>query len=125
MNIPRAEHPRTQMRRDKWINLNGVWQFEIDYGDSGRAQGILERELKRRITVPFCPESELTGVGERDFLTRCGIDARLRCLIHWQGQRVLLHFGAVDYLCGVWVNGQRRVPIGAATARSRSTSPVC
>ena len=57
MNIPRAEHPRTQMRRDKWINLNGVWQFEIDYGDSGRAQGILERELKRRITVPFCPES--------------------------------------------------------------------
>ncbi len=106
MNIPRAEHPRTQMRRDKWINLNGVWQFEIDYGDSGRAQGILERELKRRITVPFCPESELSGIGERDFMPSVWYRCAFTLPDDWQGQRVLLHFGAVDYLCEAFLNGQ-------------------
>lgn len=105
MNIPRSEHPRTQMRRDKWINLNGVWQFEIDYGDSGRAQGILERELKRRITVPFCPESELSGIGERDFMPAVWYRCAFTLPDDWQGQRVLLHFGAVDYLCEAFLNG--------------------
>lgn len=105
MNIPRAEYPRTQMRREKWINLNGVWQFEIDYGDSGRAQNILDRALKGRITVPFCPESELIGIGNTDFMPSVWYRCSFTLPDDWEGQRVLLHFGAVDYFCEAFVNG--------------------
>jgi hypothetical protein len=48
--------------------LNGAWQFETDPGDSGKDRGLCDRELKNTILVPFCPESELSGVGDTDFL---------------------------------------------------------
>ena len=60
MTIPRNEYPRPQMVREDWINLNGKWEFEMDFGASGRARGLVEKEkLDREIVVPFCPESEL------------------------------------------------------------------
>ena len=105
MKVFRSEHPRTQMRRADWINLNGEWQFEIDRGDTGRARGLLERELGGRINVPFCPESELSGVGERDFMTAVWYRRTFTLPDDWAGERVLLHFGAVDYLCEAFVNG--------------------
>ena len=64
MTIPRNEYPRPQMVREDWINLNGKWEFEMDFGASGRARGLVEKEkLDREIVVPFCPESELSGIG--------------------------------------------------------------
>ena len=67
--IPRPEHPRPQFEREAWMNLNGAWQFEIDQGRSGRARGLSAgRDLESRITVPFCPESELSGIGHKDFM---------------------------------------------------------
>ena len=70
MQIPRPEHPRPQFYRDTWQNLNGTWQFEIDQSKSGIARGLFKEgvELSGSITVPFCPESELSGVGHKDFL---------------------------------------------------------
>ncbi|MYH63741.1 MAG: beta-galactosidase, partial [Caldilineaceae bacterium SB0675_bin_29] len=68
MSIPRPEYPRPQFVRKDWLCLNGEWEFEIDQGDSGLERGLLGRSLGGRITVPFCPESKLSGVEDHDFL---------------------------------------------------------
>lgn len=88
------------------MNLNGTWQFEIDHGVSGRARGLVKAEkLSSEILVPFCPESRLSGVGYKDFMA-CVWYKRLFTLPEAaEGQRVILHFGAVDYRTEVWVNG--------------------
>ena len=67
-NLPRPEYPRPQFVRPDWLCLNGDWQVEIDQGDSGLERGLLERDLKDHITVPFCPEAPLSGVHNTDFL---------------------------------------------------------
>ena len=66
-DTPRKEYPRPQFVREDWLCLNGEWQFEIDQGDSGIHRGLPERELKDRITVPFCPESQLSGIENHDY----------------------------------------------------------
>ena len=70
--IPRSEYPRPQLVRDNWMNLNGQWQFEIDFSVSGQARGMFAPDaghmFSREITVPFCPESKLSGVENKDFL---------------------------------------------------------
>lgn len=103
--VPRAEYPRPQFVRRDWLCLNGVWQFETDQGDSGRERGLCERPLASQITVPFCPESELSGVGETDFLEAVWYRRTVRLPEEWAGRRVLLHFQAVDHDTTVWVNG--------------------
>ena len=104
--IPRPEYPRPQFVRENWMNLNGTWAFEIDQGCSGRARGLVEQEtLSGSILVPFCPESELSGVNNKDFM-RCVWYKRAFTLPQSaQGKRVFVNFGAVDYDCEVWVNG--------------------
>lgn len=103
--VPRPEYPRPQFVRRDWLNLNGTWQFELDRGDSGLERGLLERDLGAEILVPFCPESELSGVGETDFLEAVWYRRTLTLPAEWAGRRVLLHFQAVDHDTTVWVNG--------------------
>ena len=87
---PRSEYPRPRFQRPDWINLNGEWEF-----------GAGERPtFDRRINVPFCPESKLSGIAALPGDTvwyRRPFDAPA-------GDCVLLHFGAVDYRATVWVN---------------------
>jgi len=104
-SYPRSEYPRPQFQRSGWMNLNGQWQFEIDHGASGRARGLVERELTGTITVPFCPESRLSGVEYKDFMAAVWYRRTFTLPQEAEGRRVLLHFGAVDYKCEVWVNG--------------------
>ena len=104
--IPRPEYPRPQFVRPTWMNLNGQWQFEIDHGASGRARGLVERELSGRITVPFCPESKLSGVEHKDFMAAVWYRRSFNLPREAEGKRVLLHFGAVDYKCEAWINGK-------------------
>lgn len=106
MEIPRNEYPRPQFTRGRWLCLNGTWQFEIDAGDSGLERGLLDRNLAGEITVPFCPESRLSGVGATDFLNAVWYRREVAIPAEWQGCDVLLHFQAVDYDATVWVNGQ-------------------
>ena len=106
MNIPRSEYPRPQFERAAYMNLNGLWQFEIDHGASGRARGLVNKEmLDGTITVPFCPESRLSGVGYTDFMAAVWYRRAFTLPEEAAGKRVILHFGAVDYRCEVWVNG--------------------
>ena len=105
MNIPRPEYPRPQFVRPDWLNLNGEWEFEIDAGDSGLERGLVHRPLARKITVPFCPESPLSGVGVTDFMNAVWYRKRVTAPEAWQGRSLLLHFQAVDYDATVWVNG--------------------
>ena len=65
-NVARLEHPKPQMQRADWQNLNGEWDFAFDFGRSGVDRRFYERDgLDRKIQVPFCPESELSGIGDR------------------------------------------------------------
>ena len=106
--IYRQEHPRPQFMRDNWVNLNGTWEFEIDHGASGMARKLYEQEhLSGIIHVPFCPESKLSGVEYKDFMRAVWYRRDLLIPESWAGKRVLLHFGAVDYLATVYVNGQK------------------
>ena len=103
--IPRSEYPRPQFVRSDWLCLNGEWQFELDQGDSGLERGLLQRELRDRILVPFCPESELSGIGNHDFLEAVWYRREVTIPAAWAGRRALLHFQAVDHDATVWVNG--------------------
>ena len=105
--IPRPEYPRPQFQRAGWLNLNGTWQFEIDHGATGRARGLATKEtLSDEITVPFCPESKLSGVGYTDFMAAVWYRRTFTLPAEAEGKRVFLNFGAVDYKAEVWVNGQ-------------------
>ena len=108
--IPRPEYPRPQLRRadDTWRNLNGAWQFELDPGQSGEARGLhAGGSFAKEITVPFAMESELSGLGYKDFMPCVWYRRRVALPKDWSGKRVLLHFGAVDYEATVWVNGEK------------------
>ncbi|MEO7352357.1 MAG: sugar-binding domain-containing protein [Marmoricola sp.] len=99
-DLPLPEYPRPQLARERWVNLNGVWEhaFTVTADRPTSYDG--------PIVVPFSPEAPLSGVGRqlrpdewlwyrRSFTTPD----------FPRGGRVLLHFGAVDQSCTVWVNG--------------------
>ena len=105
--IPRPEYPRPQFFRDSWLNLNGSeWSYEFDFGQSGVARGLCaSKGFSKSINVPFCPESELSGVGYTDFIPAMFYHRKLAIPEEWGGKRVLLNFGAVDYECEGFING--------------------
>ena len=106
--IPRAEHPNPQWERADWKNLNDEWMFEIDYSKSGEERGLQNAEtLSGKITLPFCPESELSGVGVKDFMY-CVWYKRVLPFNKeaLSGKRVLFHIGAADFETKVWINGK-------------------
>ncbi len=109
--LPRPEHPRPDMLRETWQNLNGEWQFAFDPKDKGLEEDWHTRDsLPRTITVPYPVESELSGIHELDppevcwYLKRFDLGHKL----DWRGpgpkSRLLLRFGAVDYHATVWLN---------------------
>ena len=103
--IPRPEYPRPQMVRDAFLNLNGEWDFSFDFSNSGLERNYqLEAEFERKILVPFCPESPLSGIGYTDFIPAVWYKRSFTLPDEAMTGRVLLHFGAVDYRCKIWVN---------------------
>jgi len=105
--IPRSEHPFPQFERKTWENLNGEWDFEFDFGRSKLETGILQREeWERKIIVPFCPESKLSGIEHVDFIPAVWYRRKINITEKQLEGRILLHFGAVDYLTKVFINGK-------------------
>ncbi len=105
--IPRPEHPKPQFYRDTWLNLNGEWNFGFDLGFSGAKKDWPKdgTRLDKKIIVPFCPESKLSGIGYTNFMNEVCYHRTFTVPKQWDGLQVFLHFGAVDYDCRAWVNG--------------------
>ena len=105
-DFPRAEHPDPFMRRPEWMNLNGIWEFETDPEANQSAENILNlNTFSRQICVPFCMESELSGVHIMDFCN-C-VWYRRTVELSKNDRRVLLHIGACDYETTVYVNRKK------------------
>lgn len=96
-------YPRPQLKRTTWTNLNGLWQYAVTKMTAQKSMVKFENQ----ILVPFAIESALSGVAQafmpddklwyrREFL----IDANAK------GKNTILHFGAVDYECTIWVNNK-------------------
>ena len=104
----RPEYPRPQAVREEWLNLNGTWEYATDRGVSGIDRKLMEptAEFTEEITVPFCRESELSGIGDKEFCLCVWYRKKLTVPAHWAGKRILLHIGACDFLTTLWVNGQ-------------------
>ena len=106
-SLPRPEYPRPQFQRAAWVNLNGTWTFTYDPGKSGMARELHKSTgFDQPITVPFCPESALSGVGNTDFVESLWYHRKLEIPAEWAGQRIILHFGGVDYESEVFIDGQ-------------------
>ncbi|WP_056950880.1 glycoside hydrolase family 2 protein [Lacticaseibacillus nasuensis] len=105
--IPRPEFPEPQFQRDHWQNLNGQWDFLIDDGDSGLDRHFeTTGDFDQQITVPFCPESELSGIHHLDFMPAVWYRRTVTVSAAELAGVVRLHFGAVDYETHVFVNGE-------------------
>lgn len=100
--VYRTEHPNPQFRRESYECLNGTWEFEI-----GAACGKTNTPLNSVIEVPFCPESELSGVHNTEFITDCLYSRLIDLKESDLNERLVLHFGAVDYRAEVYVNGMK------------------
>ena len=96
-----SQYPRPIMEREEWLNLNGLWNYAIVPAGSPAPNS-----YDGQILVPFAIESSLSGVGKR-----LGEEDELwyqrffEMPSSWKGNRILLHFGAVDWKADVWVNG--------------------
>ncbi|MBM3737569.1 MAG: glycoside hydrolase family 2 [Acidobacteria bacterium] len=99
--VPRPEYPEPRFQRVEWLNLNGEWQFEFDDNNAG-----MPAAFSRKITVPFAFETKLSGIGDTGFHPWIWYRRTVQIPPGWQGRRVLIHFGAVDYQSWVWINGQ-------------------
>ncbi len=99
--IPLPEYPRPQLRRDRWMNLNGIWDYAVRLRNS-----LPPEHFDGEILVPFPIESFLSGVQKPLKPDQALWYRRTFTLLEdWIGQQVLIHFGAVDFSCKLWVNG--------------------
>ncbi len=91
--IVRDEYPRPNFYREGWQTLNGEWDFSFD-----------TPTFDRTIIVPFVYESGMSGIGEHAFHPRVWYRRSFSLDSRYEDRRVLLHFGAVDYRCDVYIN---------------------
>ncbi len=99
----RTGYPRPQLRRKEWWSLNGQWDFAID--TSGIWQRPTEVSWRGNIEVPFAPETPRSGIHEVGLFHACWYRRFVQSPKLQHGERLMLHFGAVDYGATVWVNG--------------------
>lgn len=113
MHTYRKEYPNPQFERSDWMNLNGEWDFGfkkagLGFKFSQDAQKAIsyynKNEYTHKINVPFCIESELSGIGCKNFVNL--VWYRKRVNINKGNGRVFLHIGAADYLTTVLVNSK-------------------
>ena len=101
------EYPRPQMVREQWMNLNGIW----DFGKASAMEYNAAKSFDNKILVPFPIESAISGIMATDFKANRGqvfvYRRDFNIPSEMEGQNILLHFGAVDWECDVFVNGKK------------------
>ncbi len=96
------EYPRPQMERAEWLNLNGLWEYAITDIDGEPS------EYEGHILVPFAVESALSGVGRNVTETQAlWYEREFEVPQAWEGKKVMLNFGAVDWKAEVYVDGSK------------------
>lgn len=102
----RTAYPRPELVRENWENLNGEWEFDFDFGKTGKERKELEKEyFANTIEVPFCPESRLSGIGYKDFIPACWYRRKIN-VGKLGSDRLLLNFEAVYHSAEVFVGGK-------------------
>ncbi len=112
------EYPRPQLVRDKWLNLNGLWDYAIEDIDFRPVQGLADQpsftnatlpvNWQGQILVPFAIDSPLSGVMQLIKANqRLWYRRNINLPSDWDNRRVLLHFQAADWETSVYLNGQR------------------
>jgi hypothetical protein len=100
---PAHRHPRPMLQRAQWTSLDGAWRFALD------PDALLSRpsevHFDRTIQVPFAPETRRSGIGDTGLYKACWYRREMVLEPLAEGERLLLHFGAVDYHASVWVDG--------------------
>ena len=104
------EYPRPQLQRDHWVNLNGIWNFirkenRKDFGTYNPNE-----TYRKEILVPFPIESALSGIADTDYTNfekTYAYQRKFTVAPEDAGKQIILHFGAVDWECYVFVNGEQ------------------
>ena len=101
----RNEYPRPHFRRDNWLSLNGIWEFEFDDHHDGEIRGIHNGKIKleREINVPFSYQYPASGIGDKTFHDTLWYKKSF--VYDRAGDSAILGFNASDYITTVWVNG--------------------
>lgn len=101
---PWPDHPRPQLKREKWQNLNGIWTYQPANG-LGAADNPPKGTFANEILIPSCVESAISGIQEQN-VTYMWFETSFKVDSDWKGDKVLLHFEAVDYQATVYINGE-------------------
>ncbi len=107
--IPRNEHPNPGFFRENYLILNGEWDFDFDFGNSGEEKKLYKNDCKlsKKIIVPFCPESELSGINYKDFMAAVWYKKTVNITKEQLNiGKAFIVFGAVDFHARIFVNGE-------------------
>ena len=95
-------YPRPQLQRTEWWSLNGTWECAIEH--TRRWLRPADVTWDRTIVVPFAPECAASGIGHSGYLQCVWYRRSLEVPPTSDGERLILHFGAVDYRTTVWID---------------------
>lgn len=104
----RIEYPRPNFKREEWLSLNGKWNFSFDDGKIGFKEGWQKGNYKfdLKIEVPFAFQTELSGINDTKFHDEFWYQKDISIPSEWRDKKIIINFGAVDYRCKLFVNGE-------------------
>lgn len=115
MNV-RNDYPRPELVRKEWLNLNGEWDFDFDFANTLEVQYLhfnhtgkitynMPKKIEKKINVPYCPESKLSGIHYTDYINACWY-RKVVDVSAYKDKRILLHFEAAYHTTNVFANGK-------------------
>lgn len=105
-DLNRSDFPRPDFVREDWMSLDGEWEFAFpEQLERPFPDGYEAKALPQKIRVPFCYQSEASGIGSKTYHEKIFYARTFHLTQKQLSEEVLLKFGAVDYHCHIWLNG--------------------